>query len=114
MRALLVALLVPLVVGVPAAAAGGTTISGRILDTQGGLTVPNATVELERNGTRVATARTDAGGNFRILDQPPGTYAVLIRAAGYQTTRILPDLLVTAEIPEVAFQTAIARQPQGL
>ena len=44
----------------------------------------------------------------------PGTYAVFIRAAGYQTTRILPDLLVTAEIPEVAFQTAIARQPQGL
>jgi outer membrane receptor protein involved in Fe transport len=114
MRALLIALSGLLVVAVPAAAAGGTTISGRILDTQGGLTVPNATVELERNGTRVATARTDAGGNFRILDEPPGTYAVFIRAAGYQTTRILPDLLVTAEIPEVAFQTAIARQPQGL
>jgi outer membrane receptor protein involved in Fe transport len=114
MRALLIALSALLVVAVPAAAAGGTTISGRILDTQGGLTVPNATVELERNGTRVATARTDAGGNFRILDEPPGTYAVFIRAAGYQTTRILPDLLVTAEIPEVAFQTAIARQPQGL
>ncbi|MFY9739802.1 MAG: carboxypeptidase regulatory-like domain-containing protein, partial [Candidatus Cybelea sp.] len=60
-------------IAVPAAAAGGTTVSGRILDAQGGLTVPNATVELERNGTPVATARTDAGGNFRILDQPPGT-----------------------------------------
>ena len=107
-------LLALLAVAVPAAAAGGTTISGRILDAQGGLTVPNATVELERNGTQVATARTDAGGNFRIADQPPGTYAVYVRAAGYQTTRILPDLLVTAEIPEVAFQTAIARQPQGL
>ena len=51
---------------------------------------------------------------FGFADQPPGTYAVYVRAAGYQTTRILPDLLVTAEIPEVAFQTAIARQPQGL
>lgn len=114
MRALLIALLALLVVAVPAAAAGGTTVSGRILDTQGGLPVANATIELQRNGTPVATGRTDGGGNFRILDQPPGTYAVFIRAAGYQTTRIAPDLLVTAEIPEVSFQTAIARQPQGL
>jgi outer membrane receptor protein involved in Fe transport len=114
MRALLIALSALLVVAVPAAAAGGTTVSGRILDTQGGLPVANATIELQRNGTPVATGRTDAGGNFRILDQPPGTYAVFIRAAGYQTTRIAPDLLVTAEIPEVSFQTAIARQPQGL
>ena len=54
MRALLIALLALLVVAVPAAAAGGTTISGRILDTQGGLTVPNATVELaaQRNAGR--------------------------------------------------------------
>ena len=114
MRALLIALLALLAVAVPAAAAGGTTISGRILDTQGGLPVPNATVELERNGTRAATGRTDAGGNFRIPDQPPGTYAVFIRAAGYQTTRIAPDLLVSAELSEVSFQTAIARQLQGL
>ncbi len=114
MRALLIALSALLVAAVPAAAAGGTTISGRILDTQGGLPVANATIELERKGTLVATGRTDAGGNFRILDQPSGTYAVYIRAAGYQTTRVLPDLLVSAELPEVAFQTAIARQPQGL
>ncbi|HLY03523.1 MAG TPA: TonB-dependent receptor [Candidatus Cybelea sp.] len=114
MRALLIALLALLAVAVPAAAAGGTTISGRILDTQGGLPVPNATVELERNGTRAATGRTDAGGNFRIPDQPPGTYAVFIRAAGYQTTRIAPDLLVSAELSEVSFQTAVARQLQGL
>ena len=114
MRSLVIALLALLVVAVPAAAAGGTTISGRILDTQGGLPVANATVELQRNGAEVATGRTDGGGNFRILDQPPGTYAVYVRAAGYQTTRIAPDLLVSAELAEVSFQTAIARQPQGL
>jgi len=110
----LAALTAVLSVGVPAPAADGTTISGRILDAQGGLPVPNATVEFDRGGTRVAEAHTDAYGTFRILDQAAGTYVILVRASGYQTTRILPDLLVTSETPEVAFQTAISRAPQGL
>src|SRR5579872_3976825 len=82
------------------ASSAGTTVSGRILDTQGGLPVPNATVEL-RTGTRVATARTDAAGNFRIPDVAGGTYVVLIRASGYESTRLAPDLLVSAEVAEV-------------
>lgn len=92
----------------------GTTISGRILDAQGGLPVPNATVELVKGGVTAASAKTDQSGAFRILDQPSGTYAIFVRANGYQTTRILPDLLVTSEVPEVAFQTAISRQREGL
>ena len=100
----------------PASAAGdpGTTISGRILDTQGGLPVPGAAIELTHGGVRSATAHTDAGGTFRVNDQAPGTYVVIIRAAGYETTRLAPDLLVTAETPEVSFQMAISRQRQGL
>ncbi|HEV3090562.1 MAG TPA: TonB-dependent receptor [Candidatus Cybelea sp.] len=98
----------------PAPAAGGATISGRILDTTGGLPVPNATVELQRNGVHVATAHTDANGNFRILDQPPGSYAIYIRASGYQTTRVSPDLLVTNEVVEASVQVGIGRAPQGL
>jgi outer membrane receptor protein involved in Fe transport len=97
-----------------ARAAGGTTITGRILDTQGGLPVPNATIELYRAETPVATARTDANGTFRIRNQPSGTYVVFVRANGYETTRLTPDLLVTSETPEVSFQVAISRQRQGL
>lgn len=96
------------------ASPAGTTVSGRILDTQGGLPVPNATVELQRNGTRVATTKTDAAGNFRIPDVAGGTYVVLIRASGYESTRLAPDLLVSAEVAEVSFQMAISRQRQGL
>jgi outer membrane receptor protein involved in Fe transport len=98
----------------PAAAAGGTTITGRILDTQGGLPVPNAVVDLQRGTIKIATARTDAAGNFRIENQSPGTYIVLVRAPGYETTRLSPDLLVTPETPVVSFQMAINRQRQGL
>ena len=99
---------------VPAPAAPeGTTISGRVLDAQGGLPVSNATIEFLRNGTRVATAHTDANGTFRVTGQAPGTYTVFIRANGYETTRIAPDLLVTGEV-EVSFQTAIGRARAGL
>jgi outer membrane receptor protein involved in Fe transport len=96
------------------APADGTAITGRILDIQGGLPVPNATVELRRGGQTTATALTDKNGNFRIPDQPAGSYAVFITAPGYGVTRFTPDLLVGSDVPEVSFQTAIARQRQGL
>ncbi len=95
------------------AAATGTTISGRILDAQGGLPVPSATVELGIKGTKVATAVTDAAGQFSFPGVAPGTYSVTIRAVGYQTT-IAPELLVSAGEPEVSFQTAVNQQAQGL
>jgi len=99
---------------VPAVAADGVTVTGRILDAQGGLPVPNATVQLDRNGVRVAAAITDVGGTFRINGVLPGIYAVFISASNYQTTRVAPDLLVTSESTEVSFQTAVSRQPAGL
>lgn len=97
-----------------AAPAATTTVSGRILDTQGGLPVPNATVELVRGGVHVATGRTDAAGNFRISGIVSGTYIVLVNANGYQPTRLSPDLLVSSEAPEVSFQMAISRARLGL
>ncbi len=103
-----------LLMGTPAIAADGVTISGRILDTQGGLPVPNAQVELDRGGQRIALTTTDAAGTFGISAISPGTYVVLIRANGYESTRLAPDLLVTNEATSVSFQMAISRQRQGL
>ncbi|MGA8325913.1 MAG: carboxypeptidase-like regulatory domain-containing protein, partial [Candidatus Cybelea sp.] len=97
-----------------AAPTATTTVSGRILDTQGGLPVPDATVELVRGGVHIATGRTDAAGNFRVPGISPGTYVVLVNANGYQATRLSPDLLVSPEAPEVSFQIAINRARQGL
>jgi outer membrane receptor protein involved in Fe transport len=107
-----------LILGVLAApvssiAATGTSISGRILDAQGGLPVGSATIELDLNGTKVATTMTDASGSFAFQNQPPGNYTITIRADGYQTTRA-PELLVAPGQAEVSFQTAINQQPRGL
>jgi outer membrane receptor protein involved in Fe transport len=98
---------------IAAPARGDTTISGRILDAQAGLPVPNAQIELDRGGTKVAGTVTDAGGVFTFKDEPGGTYSFVIRAAGYETTRA-PDLVIEAGQPEVEFQTAINRETGGL
>jgi hypothetical protein len=107
-------LLLFLLPSLSARAADGVTLTGRILDTQGGLPVPNATVQLDRNGVRIESGRTDANGSFEINGVRPGTYAVVISAPTYQTTRLSPDLLVGSDVPEVSFQIAISRQPAGL
>ena len=102
-------------VALPAGAAeNGTKVVARVLDTQGGLPVPNITVELDSNGKQVATARTDAGGAATFVSVAPGTYAVLMHGTGYQTTRLQPDLIVSNDVPEVAFQVAVSRARQGL
>jgi outer membrane receptor protein involved in Fe transport len=105
------------IAALPAAAPGqapnGTTISGRILDAQGGLPIPNAAIELDRGDEKVATTRTGADGAFAFANEPPGTYSFLIRAPGYQTSRA-PDIVVEAGEAGVAFQTAINRAPAGV
>jgi outer membrane receptor protein involved in Fe transport len=96
----------------PQAAPSTATITGRVLDAQGGLPVTNATVELDRGGARVAQTQTDANGVFTFVNTPPGTYSFLIRAAGYQTARA-PELAVSAG-QTTSFQTAVNRQQGDL
>jgi outer membrane receptor protein involved in Fe transport len=91
------------------AAAEGSTVTARILDTQGGLPIPGATVELDSAGGKVSVGRTDAFGTATLTNVPPGRYVVYIRANGYQTARLSPDLMVAAGVPEVGFQTALSR-----
>ncbi|HYL28221.1 MAG TPA: TonB-dependent receptor, partial [Candidatus Nitrosotalea sp.] len=110
--ALFLALLFARLSGVSAAT--GTTIYLRILDTQGGLPIPNAEVELHRNGAITTTGRTDVNGFARIPDQAPGSYIVIVRANGYETTRLSPDLQVARGAASASFQMAISRQRQGL
>lgn len=60
----------------PAAAATpeGSTVTARTLDMQGDLSVAGVTVELDRAGVRVATAKTDPYGTATFSDVGPGTF----------------------------------------
>jgi outer membrane receptor protein involved in Fe transport len=94
-------------------AAASTTITGRILDAQGGLPIAGAVLELDRGGVATATTRTDPNGTFSLPNQPAGTYSLLIRSEGYQSARS-PDLQVSPGQRVVPFETALNRQPAGL
>ncbi len=85
---------------------GGTTITGRVLSTSGGLPVAGAAVELDRNGGKVAATTTDSSGNFRFQNEPPGQYSLLISAEGYVTTR-QGGVLIQSGQSQVSLQLAI-------
>jgi Fe-S-cluster-containing dehydrogenase component len=71
-------------------------IGGTIIRTTDGVTdcVANATIKLERSGTVVGEARTDAYGEFKIDGLPPdsGRYRVVIEIDGRETKRVNVDL----------------------
>src|SRR5438045_8506141 len=80
------ALLLLVVIAVPAAAQSLTgVITGTVKDEQGGA-LPGVTVTLEgKTGTKTAT--TDAGGAYRFVALDPGSYAVPTQMPGFAPQR---------------------------
>src|ERR1700734_2281041 len=72
----------------------GATVTGSVVDQQGGLAVSNARVTLETD-TVVASTTTANDGQFIFTNVPPGVYSITVAAPAYQTTRST-DVVVTA------------------
>jgi hypothetical protein len=72
----------------PALAQGGSTITGVVRDTSGGV-LPGVTVEAASPALieKVRTAVTDAEGLYRLVDLRPGDYTVTFTLAGFNTFR---------------------------
>jgi outer membrane receptor protein involved in Fe transport len=87
-------------------AEGGTTIAGRVFSTSGGLPIAGASVELDRNGSKVAVTTSGPSGDFRFPNEPAGEYSLLITASGYVTTSA--KVLVESGQMQVSLQLAIA------
>lgn len=96
-----------------ALADNGATIYGRVLDSNGGLPVSNAKVELRQGDKTIGTTTTAADGSFTFSSEPAGVYTVVIAANGYQTTRSR-DVYVTSAQDRIDVQTAIERAASGL
>ncbi len=79
----------------PAAAADVATISGTLVTQDNGLPVSNATVTLYQGTTVAGTTTSDTGGQYTFSKEPAGVYSIVIRATGYQTTRV-DDIFATA------------------
>src|SRR5687767_465269 len=84
------ALLIAVLVLAPAAARAQTlgTITGSVKDTSGAV-LPGVTVEVSSPALieKVRSVVTDDGGLYRIVNLPPGTYAVSFSLQGFNTSR---------------------------
>ena len=82
MKRLLTAALFALIAVLPAAAqVAGGSIAGTITDEQKAV-LPGVTVTIQ-GSDRTQTAVTDEAGQFRFLNQPPGTYTVTVELPGF-------------------------------
>src|SRR5688572_25679560 len=72
----------------PLAARAQGSIAGSVKDPSGAV-LPGVTVEASSDALieKVRTAVTDGSGNYRIVDLPPGTYAVSFTLTGFKTIR---------------------------
>ena len=71
------------------------TISGSVIDQQGGIAVANARVVLIAGPTVVATATTATDGTFLFSGLAPGIYTLTVTATAYQLTRST-DIVIAA------------------
>jgi len=90
MRKTLVVVLFALaaVIMTPLAAWAQGSIAGSIKDPSGAV-LPGVTVEASSDALieKTRTAVTDASGNYRITDLPPGSYTVVFTLTGFKTVR---------------------------
>lgn len=87
-----------LLVSAGAASAQNTTgtITGRITDKETQAPVSGATVQaVSGSGRAVASAVTDADGQFRLTNVPAGAHSLIVTMVGYETARV-PSVRVIA------------------
>lgn len=68
-------------------APGPGSLSGRVTNAQNNLPILGAKVSVTSGGREIASATTDANGQYRIEQVPAGTYTVLATATGFATGR---------------------------
>ena len=72
-----------------------STISGRVVDSSGGV-LPGATITAKHLATNVvSTTVTNADGNFTLPSLPNGTYEVTVALEGFKT-HVVKDVVITA------------------
>jgi iron complex outermembrane receptor protein len=73
----------------PPALAQQVDISGRVVDAEVAVPLPQVVVEIVTGSGRVVgSATTDSDGEFRLIGMPPGRYRVVFSAFGYETHRL--------------------------
>jgi hypothetical protein len=76
------------ILSLPALAWAQASIAGSVRDTSGAM-LPGVTVEASSDALieKTRSVVTDGAGQYRIIDLPPGTYAVAFTLSGFKTVR---------------------------
>src|SRR5688572_17819525 len=84
----LAALVIASVLAMPLSAFAQASIAGVVRDTSGAV-LPGVTVEASSPALieKVRTVVTDGGGQFRIIDLRPGTYAITFQLSGFNSVK---------------------------
>jgi hypothetical protein len=92
-----------------AAAAAGGEVSGTVTDPKGAVVVgATVSVKVESGGAVVATVNTDAQGQYRIPDVPPGTYDVFVTAQGFTVAVADKRLVAEGKTTRLDFRLEVA------
>ena len=78
-----------------AQAVGSVSITGKVIETGSGL--PLLGVAVTADGPTTAKTLTDANGNFGFSNLAPGTYVLIARLNGYETTATVPIALAAGQ-----------------
>jgi protocatechuate 3,4-dioxygenase beta subunit len=85
------------------------TIEGQVVDAQTNQGIAGALVEVISAGTTIASATTDAQGNFVIPNVPVGVYTVQASAPNYKPASVTGVQVQTAATTRVTIQLARAQ-----
>jgi hypothetical protein len=92
------AVLLLILLALPAHAQFGSSLSGTVLDPTKAV-IPHATVTLTNTATQqTQTSTTNEMGAYHFSELPSGSYSLVVKASGFKTTS-LTDLPLAAETP---------------
>ena len=92
----------------PAASNNRNDIAGAVTDSSTGQPLPTIEIVIRQDGRFVAGTFTDAFGQFRVHNLPPGTYMVTARMIGYHAQTLTAALVPGEEVATVDFHLAPA------
>ncbi len=93
----------------PTPLARTAAITGVILDQNGGLPVANAQLQLQQGTKAIASAVSNAYGNFAFRPVPYGIYSISVQATGYESGRSQDIVLSGPVAVNVALIRAVSR-----
>jgi len=92
---------------------GAAGISGRVMDTSGGM-IPGAAIRILRNGQVVGSGTSDRSGQYQFPNLAPGAYDVTVSLSGFQTATVRGVLVTAGRDTSLAHTLAVGAMSETM